>query len=482
LIAFFITTLPVQVFAQEAGVILESVAKGLVSRQPEIITKKPDVSDAAMPDVGIFAQGSQIISESVGKPLTFHQAEITSERSDVLDAAPDTDSPEFEGSALEMSDVDPRTVEARQTDTSSVNAPDVGTPKIQVSEIERPTETLPVPKPPLEMIPDWPDDGTGLQAVSEAQYKASYTSDRFIVRYRESPEPALSKSIRIEESTLQGIGITIPRPIEETTVSETDGHLTPVRILQEERIQTLQKNLKIEITSAKRIQDAGADVIITKEKITAEDLRQRFSLRENPEILSIQPDYEVTLSSADPLLSEQWGLYQEHSAPDFSDPAGVRQNIYRMDAHVQDAWDKSEGQGILVAVLDTAVDRNHEDLSANIHNVSDAQSNAAPVIRTFPEIQHSVTASVYTSGVSEYVYRHPAQKEIIPEEIVPEKILPEDIFPREWTADPDAGEWHGTHVAGIIAGLRDNGAGIAGVAPQANLLPIAVFTVLKRWT
>ena len=37
------------------------------------------------------------------------------------------------------------------------------------------------------------------------------------------------------------------------------------------------------------------------------------------------------------------------------------------------------------------------------------------------------------------------------------------------------GNFHGTHVAGTIAAETDNGAGVAGVAPEAKLLPVKIF-------
>ena len=39
-------------------------------------------------------------------------------------------------------------------------------------------------------------------------------------------------------------------------------------------------------------------------------------------------------------------------------------------------------------------------------------------------------------------------------------------------AGPD---WHGTEVAGVIAAVADNGKGIAGMAPQARILPLRAF-------
>jgi subtilisin family serine protease len=65
-------------------------------------------------------------------------------------------------------------------------------------------------------------------------------------------------------------------------------------------------------------------------------------------------------------------------------------------------------------------------------------------------------------------------------------LLPGATFPCVVTRFPCDGRWmksddplavpeHGTHVAGIAAGVANNGIGIAGVAPESRILPINVF-------
>lgn len=91
-------------------------------------------------------------------------------------------------------------------------------------------------------------------------------------------------------------------------------------------------------------------------------------------------------------------------------------NLEKINA--EESWQNCyPGQDIIVAVVDTGIDLDHPDLQANL-----------------------VSGKSFVSGTS--------------------------------TADDDQG--HGTHVAGIIAGVSNNG-GIIGVAPNASLMPVKVL-------
>ncbi|MGL5859756.1 MAG: S8 family serine peptidase, partial [Phycicoccus sp.] len=99
-----------------------------------------------------------------------------------------------------------------------------------------------------------------------------------------------------------------------------------------------------------------------------------------------------------------------------SDP--LRTEQYAVDqSRFPGAWSTTTGRDVVVAVVDTGVDTSHPDLVGRL----------APGV------------DLVDGG------------------------------------DPDDGNGHGTHVAGIVAATADNGVGIAGAAPAARIMPVRVL-------
>ena len=107
-------------------------------------------------------------------------------------------------------------------------------------------------------------------------------------------------------------------------------------------------------------------------------------------------------ASTDPGRSQQWGLTK---------------------IHADQAWTKTKGAGITIAIVDTGIDLTHPDLKAHIGSHYDCTSGSC--------------VGGATAG------------------------------------DDDNG--HGSHVAGIAAAVTNNGVGIAGVAPSAKLMAVKVL-------
>jgi subtilisin family serine protease len=113
----------------------------------------------------------------------------------------------------------------------------------------------------------------------------------------------------------------------------------------------------------------------------------------------------------DPLRDRQWGLDQ---------------------VHAESAWARSTGAGAVVAVVDTGVDLDHPDLAGQL-----------------------VPGATFTGcgqgprPCGDGDYRGPDGE--------------------------NDGDEHGTHVAGIVAATTNNDIGVAGVAPDATIMPVKVL-------
>lgn len=116
----------------------------------------------------------------------------------------------------------------------------------------------------------------------------------------------------------------------------------------------------------------------------------------------------------DPLFGYQWGQKNIGSAIQYNGTPGI-------DMKVQQAWGISTGAGITVAVIDEGVDTGHADLKANL-------------LQGFNCL--TLTAN------------------------------PGDGRP----LGPARG--HGTCCAGLVAAIANNNVGVAGVAPDAKIIPI----------
>ena len=121
------------------------------------------------------------------------------------------------------------------------------------------------------------------------------------------------------------------------------------------------------------------------------------------------------------------------------------QQEYVCDAAVKGAWEKTNGEGVLVAVIDTGIDVTHEDLVGNIwENTGEIPDNG------LDDDGNGYVDDVYGWNFS-------------------------DGNNLVFNKDNLNAEKHGTHVAGIIAAEKDNGKGVAGTAPKAKIMPLKVF-------
>ncbi|MBS2970724.1 S8 family serine peptidase [Metabacillus sp. KIGAM252] len=144
----------------------------------------------------------------------------------------------------------------------------------------------------------------------------------------------------------------------------------------------------------------GTSLIITvkvPEGLTARDVIASLQARPDVEFAEADHQLEAEKNPSDPFYYTQWHHYAIHAPK---------------------AWDRSLGNGVLVAVIDGGMDVYHKDLRGNLAGTYNAVTNNSHI-----------------------------------------------------SADD-----HGTHVAGIIAASMDNDVGGTGIAPNASILAIDCFS------
>ena len=151
----------------------------------------------------------------------------------------------------------------------------------------------------------------------------------------------------------------------------------------------------------------------------------------------VEPNYRIVKEAVpnDPLFTDGtlWGLHN------------TGQNMGRPDADIDapEGWDSGTGSGqMVVGVLDDGVDDTHPDLAANMwRNPGETAGNGI-----------DDDGNGYVDDVHGY-----------------------DFGGGDGNARPDPGDEHGTHVAGTVGAVGNNGTGITGVAWKARIMAVKIF-------
>jgi serine protease len=176
-----------------------------------------------------------------------------------------------------------------------------------------------------------------------------------------------------------------------------------------------------------RTLSTGAEVVRTDRKLDLAESKQfMVELMRDPNVLAVEPDVRVTprFVPNDPLYAQQWHYK--------NGPGGI---------NAEPAWDLSRGDGIVVAVIDTGITP-HSEFAGQL----------VPGYDFIGDIDTAVDGDGRDADPNDPGDWHDGECNFFG--------IPEDS------------SWHGTHVAGTIAALTDNGAGVAGVAPNAKVLPV----------
>ncbi len=176
----------------------------------------------------------------------------------------------------------------------------------------------------------------------------------------------------------------------------------------------------------------GARVVTSDralDRAQAAALMRQIAADENVEFVQLDGMSRMMMTPNDPSFAQQW-----HYA---DSAAGIR---------LPTAWNASTGAGVVVAVIDSGI-ASHTDLNANILPGYDFVSS----VTGFSDTDCRNAGATPGCGRSD------------------------DGDGRDANPTDVSDVMHGTHVAGTIAAVTNNGLGVAGVAFNAKIVPLRVL-------
>ena len=288
-----------------------------------------------------------------------------------------------------------------------------------IPAVAAPTAQVPHPKASATA------EASNTAQVSNTAQSAPVAYNRFIITYTDEAKNAASA-----EATADQIDWSAAAGTQQATWSDA----LYAGITSD--VQSIDELLNIK-TSYVRSTALDASVVTTSSALTPAQAQQYMNaLSANSKVASVVPDMRryatvdhtsETIKINDPKMNRMWSLTGEN---------GVS---------ALEAWGTTRGKGVTVAVLDSGITA-HPDLDAN-------------VLPGYDFIAESAFSNDGNGRDSD----------------------PTDAG--NWTVDNQCftgskaspSDWHGTHVAGTIAAIANNNEGIAGVAPEAKIVPVRVL-------
>jgi serine protease len=248
-------------------------------------------------------------------------------------------------------------------------------------------------------------------------------ASRIVVRYRDGSSAAASATSKLSaaQSAVTRAGVTAAASGRATAVAPKATYVRKLGVGADLlKLSGKLDRAQLDKVVAELAADPAVEYAVVDTKLQHADI-------------SPATDTTPQLVPNDPL----YGTYQWH----FSSPTG--------GINAPAAWDVSQGEGVVVAVLDTGILYDHPDFAGTT------------VLQGYDFISDAETSRRATDA-----------------------RVPGALDYGDWVATANEcysgstasnSSWHGSHVAGTIAETTNNGVGMAGVAYKATVLPVRVL-------
>lgn len=196
------------------------------------------------------------------------------------------------------------------------------------------------------------------------------------------------------------------------------------------------------VSTLKTYQAVGAEHVKLPKGMTVEEALEIY--QDDPDVEYAEPNYlrRISLTPDDPDFSKLWGFHNTGQTGGSEDA----------DIDAPEAWDTQTGSGtVVVAVLDTGADLDHEDLSENIwENAGEDWVDGNPGNNGVDDDGNGKVDDYYGW------------------DFVNDDNNPEDDNSIKET-------YHGTHVSGTIGAKGDNGIGVTGMNWSVSIMPLKML-------
>ncbi len=179
-----------------------------------------------------------------------------------------------------------------------------------------------------------------------------------------------------------------------------------------------------------------------------ETLKAIEALKARPDVLYAEPNYvrRKLATVNEPRFKEMWGLKNTGQ----SGTSGGHTGTVGADIDAEPAWNLTKGsRAVVVGIVDEGVDINHPDLAANVwKNPGEIPNNSI-----------DDDANGFIDDVNGWDFFHNDKT----------------VFDGSGAYPSDDTDAHGTHVAGTIGAVGNNGFGVTGVNWQVSLMSLKIL-------